>query len=348
VESIRLDPVEEVTITVVVDNVVDVFMPDQGPAARFREGTTSLSRPSRTLEGGSVDELPMAEHGFAALVTVAAGATRQTLLFDAGRTPDGLRHNLRTLRLDPRDLMAVVLSHGHFDHTTGLDGLARLMGRSSLPVVIHPDFWSRRRLLLPGREPWELPSTSRSALIEVGFDIVEGRRPSFLLDGRLLVTGEIDRTNDFEPGFPFQDAWDGHAWQADPLVLDDQAIIVHVRDRGLVVMTGCGHAGIVNTLRYAQRLTGIDRIHAVIGGFHLNGPLYEALIGATCDALAALAPDVLVPCHCTGWRATHRLAARFPDALIPSSVGTRIQLQAHAPNAPTGQSHEETVNVTIS
>ena len=339
-EPIRLEPVEEVTITVVIDNVVDVFMPDQGPASRFREGSSG-SRSSRTLEGGVVDELPTAEHGFAALVAIASGTERQTVLFDAGRTPDGLRHNLRTLGLDHQAIMAIVLSHGHFDHTTGLDGLARLMGRSRLPVVIHPEFWSRRRLLLPGREPWELPTTSRSALIGVGFNIVQGRRPSFLLGGRLLVTGEIDRTSDFEPGFPFQDAWNGEDWQPDPLVLDDQAIIVNVRGQGLVVMTGCGHAGIINTLRYAQRLTGVDRIHAVMGGFHLNGPLYEALISATCDELALLAPDVLVPCHCTGWRATHRLAARFPDAFIPSSVGTRIQLRAPEPEAPTGQSQVE-------
>jgi len=334
-ESIRIEPVDEVSITVVVDNTMDVFMPDQGPASRFREGTTSLTRPARTLERGAVDELPTAEHGFAALVTVTGGTARQTVLFDAGRTPDGLRHNLRTLQLDHRAIGAVVLSHGHFDHTTGLDGLARLMGRSRLPVVIHPEFWSRRRLRLPGREPWELPTTSRSALIDVGFDIVEGRRPSFLLDGRLLVTGEIDRTSGFEPGFPYQEAWADEQWQRDPLVLDDQAIILHVRDRGLVVMTGCGHAGIINTVRYAQRLTGVERIHAVIGGFHLNGPLYEALIPATCDALELLAPDVLVPSHCTGWRAMHRLGARFPDAFIPSSVGTRIQLQAPAPETAT-------------
>lgn len=334
-DPIRLEPVDEVSITIVVDNVMDVFMPDQGPATRFREGGTSLSRPSRTLEGGSVDELPTAEHGFAALVTIA-GMARRTVLFDAGRTPDGLSHNLRTLRLDHRAISAIVLSHGHFDHTTGLDGLARLMGKSRLPVVIHPEFWGRRRLTLPGREPWELPTTSRSALIDVGFDIVEGRRPSFLLGGRLLVTGEIDRSSDFEPGFPFQDVWDRDGWRPDPLVLDDQAIIVHVRDRGLVVMTGCGHAGIVNTLRYAQRLTGVDRIHAVIGGFHLNGPLFEALIPATCDALATMAPDVLVPSHCTGWRAMHRLAARFADAFIPSSVGTRIALRAPVRQASTG------------
>lgn len=338
-QTISLEAVDEVTITTVVDNVIDVFMPDQGPATRFREGTVAPQRSSRTLHGGLVDELPKAEHGFAALVTVVAGTDRQTVLFDAGRTPDGLRHNLRTLRLDHRDIAAIVLSHGHFDHTTGLDGLARLMGRSHLPVVIHPEFWNRRRLLLPGREPWELPTTSRSALIDVGFEIVEGRQPSFLLDGLLLVTGEIDRTTDFEPGFPFQHAWTADGWRPDPLVLDDQAVIIHVRGQGLVVMTGCGHAGIINTLRYAQRLTGVDRIHAVIGGFHLNGPLYEALIPATCDALAQMAPDVLVPSHCTGWRATHRLAARFPAAFIPSSVGTRIELRASdedVPNASQG------------
>ncbi|MBA3235125.1 MAG: MBL fold metallo-hydrolase [Chloroflexi bacterium] len=327
-QTIMLDAVDAVTITTVIDNVIDVFMPDQGPATRFREGTVSRTRRARTLAAGLVDEIPTAEHGFAALVTVVAGEQRQTILFDAGRTPDGLRHNLRTLRLDHRDITAIVLSHGHFDHTTGLDGLARLVGRANLPVLIHPEFWNRRRLVLPGREPWELPTTSRSALIDVGFDILEGRQPSFLLDRCLLVTGEIDRTSDFEPGFPFQEAWQQDRWQSDPLVLDDQAIIINVRDRGLVVMTGCGHAGIINTLRYAQRLTGVDRIHAVIGGFHLNGPFYEALIPATCDALEALAPDVLVPSHCTGWRATHQLAARFPKAFVPSSVGTRIELRA--------------------
>ncbi len=344
---IRLEAVDAVEITIVVDNVIDVFMPDQGQATRFREGSASGRRSSRTLDGGLVDELPTAEHGFAALVTVVAGTSRETVLFDAGRTPDGLRHNLRTLRLDHKSIMAIVLSHGHFDHTTGLDGLARLMGRSRLPVVIHPDFWNRRRLLLPGREPWELPTTSRSALVDVGFDIVEGRQPSFMLSGRVLVTGEIDRTSDFEPGFPFQHAWTEEGWQPDPLVLDDQALIVNLRDRGLVVLTGCGHAGIINTLRYAQRLTGVDRMHAVIGGFHLNGPLYEPLIPATCDALAAMGPDVLVPSHCTGWRATHRLAARFPEAFIPSSVGTRIELQAPEPVEPATGFQLESVRAAV-
>ena len=96
--------------------------------------------------------------------------------------------------------------------------------------------------------------------------------------------------------------------------------------KGLVILTGCGHAGVVNIVRYAQRLTGVDEIYAVMGGFHLNGPLFEPIIQATCDGLAEAAPEWLVPTHCTGWRATHALAARFPDAFIQNSVGTTYAL----------------------
>ena len=133
-----------------------------------------------------------------------------------------------------------------------MHGLAARARPHQLPVLIHPEFWSRRRVAFPGREPIELPTTSRSALEGAGFDIVEQRQPSFLLDGSLLVTGEVDRTTDFERGFPGHQADRDGAWQPDPLILDDQALVAHVRGRGLVVLTGCGHSGIVNILRYVR------------------------------------------------------------------------------------------------
>ena len=194
-------------------------------------------------------------------------------------------------------------------------------------MVIHPDFWSRRRIAIPGREPLEFPTTSRRALEEGGFAIVEDRQPSFLFDGSVLVTGEVDRTTTFEQGFPIHQAYRNGAWGPDPLILDDQALITHVAGRGLVMLTGCGHAGIANICRYARRLTGVDQLYAVMGGFHLNGPLFEPIIGATCDALADLAPEVLVPTHCTGWKATHALADRLPEAFIQNSVGTTFDLR---------------------
>jgi 7,8-dihydropterin-6-yl-methyl-4-(beta-D-ribofuranosyl)aminobenzene 5'-phosphate synthase len=328
-ETIPLEPVDAVTVTTLVDNVTDLLLPDEGPATRPPMAqAVDASVPARFLEGGRTGDAFRAEHGFSCLVTIEKGGRSVRVLFDAGITPDGLVENMRRLGIAPGDIDIVVLSHGHWDHTTGMDGLVRALGHASVPVLIHPDFWSRRRVALPGREPIELPSTSRSALAGAGFEIVEQQQPSFLLDGSLLVTGEVDRTTDFERGFPVHQAHRQGHWQPDPLILDDQALVANVRGRGLVVLTGCGHSGIVNILRYVRKLTGEDRFHAVIGGFHLGGPLFEKIIAPTCDALADFAPDHLVPSHCTGWRATHAIAARFPDAFIQNSVGTRFAFTA--------------------
>ena len=246
------------------------------------------------------------------------------MLFDTGASPDGVVENMRRLDIDPSSIEAIVCSHGHFDHTAGLDGLLRVLGPAGMPVLIHPHFWRRRRVVLPGRDPFELPTTSANALREAGFDIVENQQPSFLLDRSVLITGEVPRVSGYEPGFPIQQAWIDEVWQPDPLVLDDQALIVNVRGKGLIVISGCGHAGMVNISRYARRLTGEQPLHALLGGFHLNGPIFEPLIPRVLDDLALLGPQVLVPAHCTGWRAQHAMAARFGEAFVPNSVGTRF------------------------
>ena len=326
-EPIALRPVDALTVTMLVDNVTDSLLADQGPARRApMMGAPRV--PAPLLAGGDTDDALQGEHGFSALVTVAKGGRETRVLFDAGRTPDGLVENMRRLDLSPGDIDIIVLSHGHWDHVTGLDGLVRRLGRANTPVLIHPEFWNRRRVALPGRYPVELPTTSKPALLGAGFEIVEQRQPSFLLDGSLLVTGEVDRTTGFERGFPGHEAHRHDGWEPDPLILDDQALVASVRGHGLVVLTGCGHSGIVNILHYVRRLTREDRLHAVLGGFHLSGKAFEPIIGPTCDALSALAPDVLVPAHCTGWPATHALAARFPQAFIQNSVGTRYEFTA--------------------
>ena len=326
-EPIPLEPVDALTVTTLVDNVTDSLLVDQGPAKRAPMGAGPRV-PAPLMWGGDSDDALRAEHGFSALVTVSKGGRVTRVLFDAGRTPDGLVENMRRLELSPGDIDLIVLSHGHWDHVTGMHGLIARLGSAAMPVLIHPEFWTRRRLAFPGRQPVELPTTSRSALEGAGFEIVEQRKPSFLLEGSLLVTGEVDRTSEFERGFPGHQAHRDGDWQPDPLILDDQALVATVRGRGLVVLTGCGHSGIVNILRYVTRLTGGERVHAVIGGFHLSGPAFEPIIGPTCDALAGFSADYLVPTHCTGWRATHALAARFPEAFLQNSVGTRFEFVA--------------------
>lgn len=328
-ERVPLRPVRRVHVTTLVDNSLDVLAADAGQARRH-----PLSEwprlPAAAHQVDPVFDGPVGEHGFSALVEVelADGGVHR-LLFDTGVSPDGMVANMRRLGLAPDSVSAVVCSHGHFDHTTGLDGLARALGGpAKLPVVLHPQFWSRRRIALPGRDPWELPATSRAGLEGLGFEIVERPEPSFLFDGSVLITGEVARTTDFERGFPIHQALRNGKWEPDPLILDDQALIVHVDGRGLLVITGCGHAGVVNIVRYARALTGVERVHAVVGGFHLTGALFEPVIAPTVEALGALAPDVVLPAHCTGWRAMHELANRLPEAFIANGVGTRLELTA--------------------
>jgi 7,8-dihydropterin-6-yl-methyl-4-(beta-D-ribofuranosyl)aminobenzene 5'-phosphate synthase len=328
-EPVPLRPVRRVHVTTLVDNMLDVFAADAGPAKRFPL-TGWPRRPAAAHQDDLALGGPVGEHGFSALVEVETADGRvHRLLFDTGVSPDGMVDNMRRLDLAPDSVSAVVCSHGHFDHTTGLDGLARALGGPArLPVVLHPRFWSRRRLALPGRDPWEMPTTSRAGLESLGFEIVERPEPSFLFDGSVLITGEVARTTDFEHGFPIHQALREGRWEPDPLILDDQALIVHVDGRGLLVVTGCGHAGVVNIVRYARALTGVEQVHAVIGGFHLTGALFEPVIAPTVEALGALAPDLVLPAHCTGWRAMHALANRLPDAFIANSVGTRLELSA--------------------
>jgi 7,8-dihydropterin-6-yl-methyl-4-(beta-D-ribofuranosyl)aminobenzene 5'-phosphate synthase len=325
---VGLRPVDRASITTLVDNNVDVLMPDFGPARRWGPVGTAGPVPvipADLVEGGKSADFVKAEHGYSALVEIEIGGSRHRILFDAGVSPDGLVDNLDRLAISPETFEGIVLSHGHFDHVMGLEGLARRIGRRNLPVMIHPEFWTRRRVVSPSGE-WELPVPSRSRMEDAGFSLVEDRQPSVLFEGALLITGEVDRTTGFERGMSIHQAWRADGWQPDPLILDDQALLLEVAGKGLVVLTGCGHSGIINIIRYAKKLTGLDRLYAVIGGFHLTGGLFEPIIPQTIDALKAEQPKVVIPAHCTGWRASSQLALHLPDAYIPNSVGSRYEL----------------------
>lgn len=327
--QVTLAPVDELTITMLVDNVVDQMLPDQGPVRRAPlVGPGMPYTASRVLEHGDAVDALRAEHGFSALVTVRRGQAISQVLYDAGLTPDGLIANMRRLGLDPRDVDVVVLSHGHPDHVTGLDGFVRALGRSDVPLIVHPDLWRRRRVTIPGRDPLELPVPSRRGLADAGFDLVDRAVPSLLFDGSVLVSGEVERRTPFETGFPGHETERHGIWTPDPFILDDQALVIEVVGRGLVVLTGCGHAGVINIVEHARRLTGVRTIHAVIGGFHLAGPTFEAAIPDTVRQLSAYQPALVVPAHCTGWQATRTLADALPESLVPNSVGTRITIAA--------------------
>ena len=112
--------------------------------------------------------------------------------------------------------------------------------------------------------------------------------------------------------------------ETDPWISDDQSVIVHVRGKGLVVLSSCSHSGAINVLRNAQRVTGVTKIDAFVGGLHLTGGLFEPIISRTVTELVAIGPDWVVPGHCTGWRVTHDLARALPEAYVQISVGTTM------------------------
>lgn len=310
--AIVLNEADRVEITTVLDNTADMLLPGDQTVRRFPRGSRLGQKILR------------AEHGFSAVVRVFAGGNEEALLFDAGLSRDGLMHNLDVLEIKPNELHAIALSHGHLDHTNGLAGMLRRMGTRRMPLLMHPDAMLQRKVVFPDGHEMALPPPERRVLQHDGVELIEERGPSYLLGNLVLITGQIHRSTPFETGFPTHWAKIGREWQRDPLIHDDQALVVHVRDKGLVILTGCGHAGAINTIRYAQELTGVKRIHAIIGGFHLSGPLFEPIIAPTVAALKEIGPAMVVPAHCTGWKATHAIAREFPDAFVQNSVGTRF------------------------
>lgn len=308
---VQLREVDELTITSVMDNSIDLLMASTEVARRLPIAADSLEKP-----------LPIAEHGFAALIAVREGDRWRRVLLDAGSSPTGILHNLDAMSIDPSKIEAVVLSHGHFDHSLGLPGLLERMGTSEVKMVLHPDAFLERRLVRPDAEPVRFPKLSRESLERDNVGLTVATGPTMLLDGTVLVSGEIARTTSFERGFPPNQARRSEGWEPDPLIHDDQCVVASLRGKGLVVVSGCAHAGIVNSVRYAQALTGVEAVHAVMGGFHLTGKLFEGIIPPTVAALREINPRYLVPTHCTGFAAVHEMARAFPDAFVVSVVGT--------------------------
>jgi len=312
--AVNLIPVDSADVTILDDNYFDLML----------AGTEIAQRPPIRWDSFTSASL-RAEHGYALLLTVRRDGESASILYDAGLGRDTVQYNMDVLGLSAGDLRAVALSHGHADHHGGLEGMFSRIGRRGMPLVLHPDVWRERKIVFPTGVEMHLPPPSHNDLDREGVEIIEERGPSLLLDGTVLITGQVERVTDFELGFPIQQARTAEgAWEPDVWVWDDQAVVCHVKGKGLLVLTSCSHSGVINVLLHARRITGIDQIYGLVGGMHLTGGLMEPLIPRTLAELATIAPSVVVPGHCTGWKATHELARQMPGAYIQSSVGTRL------------------------
>lgn len=256
----------------------------------------------------------LGEWGFSLWIEVGA----QRILFDtgAGRV---VEHNARHLQVPIESADTVVLSHGHFDHT---GGLVAVLSRARRPAVwVHPAAFQPKysRRADGTARAIGVPGLGEESVRMRAQSLNWTREPS-PLSKAVWVSGEIPRRNDFEDtGGPF--FLDEACQHPDPLI-DDQALWIETAN-GLVVVLGCGHAGVVNTLEYVQQVTGGRRIRALLGGLHLVRANQQRM-ERTLEALARLDPQLIVPAHCTGWKPTLELAARFPGRVAECAVGSRF------------------------
>ncbi|MFG0285924.1 MAG: MBL fold metallo-hydrolase [Phycisphaerales bacterium JB039] len=320
-------PIDRLAIDVVVDNTCDML--STRPAHVESELDRLLDAGMTELAGQS---LCCGRHGLSLLVTAHDGDRRRVALFDAGPDPATLRHNAERLGLDLAPVEALVLSHGHFDHSEGLLEAAALVrragGRERLPLHAHPGAFAKRAdRLADGRIVPLQDVPSPEALHGAGIDLQASDQPEAILDGALALSGEIPRRS-FERGLENQVRLTGAgAWEPDPWCMDERFCCVHIRGKGLVILTGCSHAGVVNICAHARELYDLP-LYGIIGGLHLVYP-NEAFIDETIAQLRDFRLRVIVPGHCTGWRATHALLRAFgPEVVDPLAVGSRIVLES--------------------
>jgi 7,8-dihydropterin-6-yl-methyl-4-(beta-D-ribofuranosyl)aminobenzene 5'-phosphate synthase len=261
-------------------------------------------------------------------VTAHLDGKKRRVLFDAGPDPHALERNGQRMALDFRLIEALVLSHGHFDHSGGLVKALDLIragddGRT-VPLHVHPGAFVRRAVRLPSGDVLPLQEVPSPATLEAhGASVLTSTEAEKLLDGFFSLSGEIPRTS-FERGMTDHlRATATGGWEPGPLIEDERFMAAHVRGKGIVVFTGCSHAGIVNICRHAQELFPDVPLYALVGGFHLVGP-NEDVIAETLVELRGFHVKAFLAGHCTGWRAIHALVGAFGEAAVdPLAVGTR-------------------------
>lgn len=320
----ELEPVDECEVLVLVDNVSDLL--STVPPSVTGEVANLVRAGSTELNGRC---LCCAQWGLSLVITVRAGDLTRTLLFDSGPEGHGVERNGERLRAPFADIGAAVFSHGHWDHVGGMETALRLINSTNggQPVSVHVNdgMFVRRAVPKPGGgllPMGEVPS--REQLTSAGGAVVSDGSQRTLLDGMFYLSGEIPRRTPYEKGMPGQVCEVEGRWEPDPWITDERWLAVRVRDLGVVVFTACSHAGVVNVLHHAREVFDPVPLYGVMGGFHLSGAACEPIIPQTVDDMRQFDLTMIVPGHCTGWRAIQRLVQTFGEgAVIPSAVGRR-------------------------
>ena len=314
-ESMDLKKATRAIITTIIDNYTDVLLPSSDMVKRAPLAKDGIRRPPL-----------LAEHGLSLLVEVVGDSELHTILMDFGLSKIGVPHNVEVHEIELDKVEAFVISHGHHDHTGAIVEVLSSLKNKPRPVVVHQDgFISTRFHKFSDGSQVPIPCLKKGIIEETGNERIDGRYPVMLADDYVLALGEIPRVNDFEKGMPSAHYEEGGKIYKDP-ILDDKAVVLDIKNKGLVILTGCGHAGIINTVHHAQEITSVKEVYCVMGGFHLTGNISEATVQRTIEEMKKIEPRVIVPCHCTGLKAIQKFEKEFPETFVLNASGTKIHL----------------------
>ncbi|CAK7199833.1 hypothetical protein SEUCBS139899_002519 [Sporothrix eucalyptigena] len=341
--------VDKIEITVLVDNELDPITPSLNPEVQYAGQMRGLqltavdphTRGDAPLEL-RMDSICCAAHGLSLMIKATKGDETHTLLFDVGPEEAVWERNVNRLKVDVSGVERIHLSHWHRDHSGGMlkaieminAGKAQSERREDQKVVVdlHPDRPDYRGVQFPGRPPISLEADPTFDEITAAGGVVEAHSdPHTVSNSFFWVSGEIPRVTLYEGGLKGAVRYVSatNTWQPDPLIQEERLVACSLKGKGLVVFTGCSHAGVVNACRCAVDSLQGNKLHAVVGGFHLADNDVEKM-AATVTDLQALAPTVIVPGHCTGWRFKYDYERAVPGSLVPSFVGTKYVLEGKA------------------
>ena len=320
--------VDRLEILVIVDNVTDSLSTNPPGVEPEWRGLLTRGR-IRVLSGSGIC---CAQHGLSLLLTARVGDDTHTLLFDTGGERQTFVRNAGILGVDFGAITDVVLSHGHWDHASGLlaavEQATRIRGTGKVNAYMHPGMFLQRGLTLPSGLifPFENVPTEQE-LLAAGATVICTDQAQSIGQGAFYLSGEIPRVTAYEMGLAGQvrRSTESDAWMPDPLVMDERYVSVNVKGRGQFIFSACSHAGIVNVLTHASSTFPQVAPFAIMGGLHLAGAT-EAIIPETVADLQTFELELLAPGHCTGWRATSALERVFKERVVPLAVGKRFVL----------------------
>jgi 7,8-dihydropterin-6-yl-methyl-4-(beta-D-ribofuranosyl)aminobenzene 5'-phosphate synthase len=300
---------DKLSIAIITDNYYDSLRADAAIGKRYR---------------ATVEKSIHAEHGLSYYVETSSGGKTNSFMFDYGVDPRGVLRNMELLGINLEKIDGMGLSHGHWDHWGALVGILKAnQGKipRGTPFYVGEEAFFERFSVRSGSEPRSIGKLKMEDVEALGgLRIVEVTAPTEVMKGG-YYSGRIERVTDYEK-IPAS----FHIKRGEKLEHDqfpgEQALIFIVKGKGLVVLVGCAHPGIVNTVKYAQKITGVQKVHAVLGGFHLVNSAPESVQRSVMD-IKAISPDYIVPTHCTGFEAITLFQKEMPKQFVLNTAGTR-------------------------